>query len=65
MQFSQRSQSGQRQSSIQQKEETRYAFALRLEDWDCINHQIITWLCNISTSFVSIELEDNETTKDV
>uniref|UniRef100_A0A2N9HR30 GAG-pre-integrase domain-containing protein n=1 Tax=Fagus sylvatica TaxID=28930 RepID=A0A2N9HR30_FAGSY len=32
-----------------QKDETEDAFALRLEDWDGVNHQIITWLRNTST----------------
>uniref|UniRef100_A0A2N9EH44 Integrase catalytic domain-containing protein n=1 Tax=Fagus sylvatica TaxID=28930 RepID=A0A2N9EH44_FAGSY len=40
---------GQRHPPTQQKDETEDAFALRLEDWDGVNHQIITWLRNTST----------------
>uniref|UniRef100_A0A2N9GH63 Integrase catalytic domain-containing protein n=1 Tax=Fagus sylvatica TaxID=28930 RepID=A0A2N9GH63_FAGSY len=46
------------------KDETEDAFALRLEDWDGINHQIITWLRNTSTPSISMEFEGYDTTKD-
>jgi hypothetical protein len=56
---------GQRHPPQQQKDETEDAFALRLEDWDGINHQIITWLHNTSTPFVSMEFGGYDTAKDV
>jgi hypothetical protein len=56
---------GQRHPPTQQKDETEDAFALRLEDWDGINHQIITWLRNTSTPSVSMEFGGYDTTKDV
>uniref|UniRef100_A0A2N9EMC6 Reverse transcriptase Ty1/copia-type domain-containing protein n=1 Tax=Fagus sylvatica TaxID=28930 RepID=A0A2N9EMC6_FAGSY len=37
---------GQRHPPTPQKDETEDVFALRLEDWDGVNHQIITWLRN-------------------
>uniref|UniRef100_A0A2N9IJZ0 Integrase catalytic domain-containing protein n=1 Tax=Fagus sylvatica TaxID=28930 RepID=A0A2N9IJZ0_FAGSY len=40
-------------------------FALRLEDWDGVNHQIITWLHNTSTPSVSMEFGGYDTAKDV
>ena len=49
----------------QQKDETEDAFALRLEDWDGVNHQIITWLRNTSTPSVSMEFGGYDTAKDV
>ena len=56
---------GQRHPPKQQKDETEDAFALRLEDWDGVNHQIITWLRNTSTPSVSMEFRGYDTTKDV
>jgi hypothetical protein len=49
----------------QQKDETEDTFALPLEDWDGINHQIITWLRNTSTPSVSMEFGGYDTAKDV
>uniref|UniRef100_A0A2N9F2K6 Integrase catalytic domain-containing protein n=1 Tax=Fagus sylvatica TaxID=28930 RepID=A0A2N9F2K6_FAGSY len=46
------------------KDENEDAFALRIEDWDGINHQIITWLRNTSTPSISMEFEGYDTTKD-
>jgi hypothetical protein len=46
---------GQRHPPKQQKDETEDAFVLQLEDWDGVNHQIITWLRNTSTPSVSME----------
>uniref|UniRef100_A0A2N9EKK8 Uncharacterized protein n=1 Tax=Fagus sylvatica TaxID=28930 RepID=A0A2N9EKK8_FAGSY len=56
---------GQRHPPTQQKDETEDAFALRLEDWDGVNHQIITWLRNTSTPSVSMEFGGYNTAKDV
>jgi hypothetical protein len=56
---------GQRHPPKQQKDETEDAFALRLEDWDGVNHQIITWLRNTSTPSVSMEFGGYDTAKDV
>jgi hypothetical protein len=56
---------GQRHPPKQQKDKTKDAFALRLEDWDSINHQIITWLRNTSTPSVSMEFRGYDTAKDV
>uniref|UniRef100_A0A2N9GS30 Reverse transcriptase Ty1/copia-type domain-containing protein n=1 Tax=Fagus sylvatica TaxID=28930 RepID=A0A2N9GS30_FAGSY len=47
------------------KDETEDVFALRLEDWDGINHQIITWLRNTSTPSLSMEFGGYDTAKDV
>jgi hypothetical protein len=56
---------GQRHPPTQQNDETEDAFALRLEDWDGVNHQIITWLRNTSTPSVSMEFGGYDTAKDV
>ena len=56
---------GQRHPPKQQKGETEDAFTFRLKDWDGINHQIITWLCNTSTPSVSMEFRGYDTAKDV
>uniref|UniRef100_A0A2N9G3G1 GAG-pre-integrase domain-containing protein n=1 Tax=Fagus sylvatica TaxID=28930 RepID=A0A2N9G3G1_FAGSY len=56
---------GQCRPPKQQKDETEDTFALRLEDWDGINHQIITWLRNTSTSSVSMEFGGYDIAKDV
>uniref|UniRef100_A0A2N9HDD0 Integrase catalytic domain-containing protein n=1 Tax=Fagus sylvatica TaxID=28930 RepID=A0A2N9HDD0_FAGSY len=56
---------GQRHPPKQQKNKTEDAFALRLEDWDGVNHQIITWFRNTSTPSVSMEFGDYDTAKDV
>ena len=55
----------QRLPPKQQKDETEDTFALRLEDWDDVNHQIITWLRNTSTPSVSMEFGGYDTAKDV
>uniref|UniRef100_A0A2N9J336 Reverse transcriptase Ty1/copia-type domain-containing protein n=1 Tax=Fagus sylvatica TaxID=28930 RepID=A0A2N9J336_FAGSY len=54
----------QRHPPKQQKDETEDAFTLRLEDWDGVNHQIITWLSNTSTPSVSMEFGGYDTAKD-
>uniref|UniRef100_A0A2N9FIM9 Reverse transcriptase Ty1/copia-type domain-containing protein n=1 Tax=Fagus sylvatica TaxID=28930 RepID=A0A2N9FIM9_FAGSY len=56
---------GQRHPPKQQKDETEDAFALRLEDWDGVNYQIIIWLRNTSTPSVSMEFWGYDTAKDV
>ena len=56
---------GQRHPPKQQKDKTEDAFALRLVDWDGVNHQIITWLHNTSTPSVSMEFEGYDIVKDV
>uniref|UniRef100_A0A2N9GFN4 Integrase catalytic domain-containing protein n=1 Tax=Fagus sylvatica TaxID=28930 RepID=A0A2N9GFN4_FAGSY len=56
---------GQRHPPTQQKDETEDAFTLQLEDWDGVNHQIITWLHNTSTPSVSMEFGGYDTAKDV
>jgi hypothetical protein len=55
----------QRLPPKQQKDETEDAFALRLKDWDGVNHQIITWLRNIFAPSVSMEFGSYNTAKDV
>uniref|UniRef100_A0A2N9GCQ4 Uncharacterized protein n=1 Tax=Fagus sylvatica TaxID=28930 RepID=A0A2N9GCQ4_FAGSY len=56
---------GQRLPPKQQKDETEDVFALQLEDWDGVNHQIITWLRNTSTPSVSMEFGGYDITKDI
>uniref|UniRef100_A0A2N9HAX0 Retrotransposon Copia-like N-terminal domain-containing protein n=1 Tax=Fagus sylvatica TaxID=28930 RepID=A0A2N9HAX0_FAGSY len=56
---------GQRHPPKQKNDETKDAFALRLKDWDDVNHQIITWLRNTSTPSVSMEFGGYDTAKDV
>ena len=56
---------GQRLPPKQQKDETEDVFALRLKDWDGVNHQIIIWLCNTSTPSISMEFGGYDITKDV
>ena len=55
----------QRIPSKQHKDETEDAFALRLEYWDGVNYQIITWLCNTYAPSVSMKFGGYDTTKDV
>uniref|UniRef100_A0A2N9J5X0 GAG-pre-integrase domain-containing protein n=1 Tax=Fagus sylvatica TaxID=28930 RepID=A0A2N9J5X0_FAGSY len=55
----------QRLPPKQQKDETEDVFALQLEDWDGVNHQIITWLRNTSTPSVSMEFGGYDITKDI
>ena len=55
----------QRLPPKQQKDETKDTFTLRLEDWDDVNHQIITWLRNTSTPSVSMEFGGYDTAKEV
>ena len=49
----------------QQKNKTEDAFALRLEYWDGVNYQIITWLCNTYAPSVSMKFGGYDTAKDV
>ena len=56
---------GQHPPPKQQKEETTDAFAIRLENWDGVNHQIITWLRNTFTSFVNMKFGGYDTAKDI
>jgi hypothetical protein len=56
---------GQCHPPKQQKDETEDAFALRLEDWDGVNHRIIIWLRNTFTPSVSMKFGGYDTAKDV
>ncbi len=56
---------GHHQPLIQKEEESADAFTIRLEDLNGINHKIIIWLRNTSTSSVSLKFWGYKTTKDV
>ena len=45
--------------------ETNSAYAIRIEDWESANHQIITWFRNISISSIVDEFGNNDIAKEV
>lgn len=49
----------------QKETKTDEEFAIRLEDWDVCNHQIITWLQNTSIPSTNINFGGYDTAKDI
>ena len=45
--------------------ETDSAYAIRIEDWESANHQIITWFCNTSISSIVDEFGNIDIAKEV
>ena len=45
--------------------ETDSAYAIRIEDWESVNHQIITWFRNTSISFIVDEFGNINIAKEV
>ena len=45
--------------------ETNYAYAIRIEDWESANHQIITWFRNTSISSIVDEFGNIDVSKEV
>ena len=45
--------------------ETDYAYAIRIEDWESANHQIITWFCNASIPSIVDEFDNLDIAKEV
>ena len=45
--------------------ETYSAYAIRIEDWESANHQIITWFCNTSIPSIVDEFGDINIAKEV
>jgi len=57
--------SGDITKPTKQKEEDDNKFLERLEDWECKNHQILTWIRNTSTPSIKNQFARFETAKDV
>ena len=45
--------------------ETDSAYAIRIEDWESVNHHIITWFCNTSIPSIVDEFGNLDFTKEV
>ena len=45
--------------------ETDFAYAIRIENWESANHQIITWFCNTSISSIVDEFGNIDIAKEV
>ena len=45
--------------------ETDFAYAIRIEDWESANHQIITWFCNTSIPSIVEEFGNIDISKEV
>ena len=45
--------------------ETDSAYAIRIEDWESANHQIITWFCNTSIPSIVDEFGNIDIAKEV
>uniref|UniRef100_A0A2N9FVG4 CCHC-type domain-containing protein n=1 Tax=Fagus sylvatica TaxID=28930 RepID=A0A2N9FVG4_FAGSY len=56
---------GEIQAPIRSKDEDDTKFADRLEDWDCKNHQIITWFRHSTVSSIHQQFGRYENAKDV
>ena len=57
--------SGDRPISEQVDKETDSAYAIRIEDWESVNHQIITWCCNTSIPSIVDEFGNIDIAKEV
>ena len=49
----------------QVEKETDFAYAIRIEDWESVNHQIITWFHNTSISSIVDEFGNIDLAKEV
>ena len=56
---------GEIHALIRSKDEDDTKFADRLEDWDCKNHQIITWFLHSTVSSIHQQFGHYENAKDV
>uniref|UniRef100_A0A2N9HVC5 CCHC-type domain-containing protein n=1 Tax=Fagus sylvatica TaxID=28930 RepID=A0A2N9HVC5_FAGSY len=56
---------GEIQAPVRSKDEDDTKFADRLEDWDCKNHQIITWFRHSTVSSIHQQFGHYENAKDV
>jgi hypothetical protein len=56
---------GEIQAPVRSKDEDDTKFANRLEDWDCKNHQIITWFHHSTVSSIHQQFGRYENAKDV
>ena len=57
--------SGDRPIPEQVDKETDLAYAIRIEDWESANHQIITWFCNTSISSIVDEFGNIDIAKEI
>ena len=57
--------SGDRLIPEQVDKETDSAYAIQIEDWESVNHQIITWFCNTSISSIVDEFSNIDIAKEV
>ena len=57
--------SGDRPIPEQVDKETDSAYAIRIEDWESANHQIITWFLNTSISSIVDEFGNIDIAKEV
>ena len=53
------------QASVRSKDKDDTKFANRLEDWDCKNHQFITWFHHSTVSSIHQQFGRYENAKDV
>jgi hypothetical protein len=56
---------GEIQASVRSKDEDDTEFADRLKDWNCKNHQIITWFRHFTVSSIHQQFGRYENAKDV
>ena len=56
---------GDRPIPKQVDKETDFAYAIRIEDWESANHQIITWFRNTSIPFIVDEFDNIDIAKEV
>ena len=56
---------GDRSIPEQVDKETDSAYAIRIEDWESVNHQIITWFRNTSISSIVDEFDNIDIAKEV
>ena len=57
--------SGDRSIPEQVDKETDFAYAIRIEDWESANHQIITWFRNTSIPSIVDEFDSIDIVKEV
>ena len=57
--------SGDRPTPEQVDKETNFSYAIRIDDWESVNHQIIIWFCNTSIPSIVDEFGNIDIAKEV
>ena len=57
--------SGDRPITKKMDKETNSAYAIRIEDWESVNHQIIMWFCNTYIPSIVDEFDNIDIAKEV